>query len=469
MKRSPVVPILLLSLLAASGSWTACPAADGQASHGGADPFVITLQAGLQEVAANGHDVQITREGENIASADVRLARSGFLPSLNGSASHTTLEYQIASVVSAPALVPVVTPSGLTVQRIIATQVVPEVPINYYAYSATVQQTLFDFWRTVSRYRESKQVFDNSKLETNRVRNQSALEFAGAYFDLLETDKFVTVAQQELDQLNAHLKDAQNLYGSGAITKNDLLQAEVRVKDGAQKLLSTQNRRALAASAVNNLLVRPVEQPIRVVDIEYKPGPAPYALNDAWEEALKERPEMKIVEGSLKALHLEEVARRADYFPTFFVRGGVDYQQNQYLVHDANWSATVGVSVNFFAGGATDAAIARTKAQQYQVLKQRAKLVDGIKLEVQRYSLDLDNARERIQVARGAADQARENLRINKVRYDAGEGIATEVLDAVTLLTVTENNYIRAVYDYRRAEAGIYYAVGKDLREAYKQ
>ena len=43
------------------------------------------------------------------------------------------------------------------------------------------------------------------------------------------------------------------------------------------------------------------------------------------------------------------------------------------------------------------------------------------------------------------------------------------MLDAVTLLTTAENNYIRAIYDFRRAEAGMYYAVGKDLREVYRQ
>jgi outer membrane protein TolC len=127
------------------------------------------------------------------------------------------------------------------------------------------------------------------------------------------------------------------------------------------------------------------------------------------------------------------------------------------------------MSINLFSGGATQAQVARTRSQQDQVLKQRAKLLDDIRLEVKRYVLDLTNARERILVNQGAADQALENLRINRVRYDAGEGTATEVLDAVTLLTTAESNYIRAIYDFRRSEAGMYYAVGKDLREVYQQ
>ncbi|HXX54075.1 MAG TPA: TolC family protein, partial [Thermodesulfovibrionales bacterium] len=67
-----------------------------------------------------------------------------------------------------------------------------------------------------------------------------------------------------------------------------------------------------------------------------------------------------------------------------------------------------------------------------------------------------------------AVGQAEENLRINKVRYEEGVGTATEVLDAVTLLTTAETNQYRALYDFRRAEASIYYSMGKDLLEVYQ-
>ena len=481
MKLSPVFQALILCLsifLAAAfpaRSDAPAPASNGAPSPSseGSEPDLITLAQGLEEVTSLGHEVQITQEGENIATADVIAARSGFLPSLNASAAHTTLAYQIAGVTTAQAPIVSTGPPyplpGLVVGSTTEKVIVPEVPLNSWTYSATVQQTLFDFWRTLSRYRESKELLANSKLDTARVRNLSALQFTVAYFNLLEAERAVTVAQQEVERLDSHLKDARNLYESGVITKNDLLQAEVRLKDGTQRLLNAQNSRALQASRLNNLLVRPLDKPVRVSDIAFKPEAPPFPLDDAWERALKDRPEIRIADGTLKALHFEETARKADYYPTFFAQGGVSYSQNQFLEHDTNWSAIFGVSVNLFSGDLTKAQVAKTRSQEDQVLKQRSKLVDDVKLEVQQYILDMNNARERIDVMRGAADQAQENLRINKVRYDAGEGTATEVLDAVTLVTTAETNYIRAIYDFRRSEAGMYYAVGKDLREVYRQ
>ena len=243
----------------------------------------------------------------------------------------------------------------------------PRAPTKLWS-STWVQETLFDFWRTVSQYKASKELLSNSKLDTRRVKNLTALDFTTSYFDLLEAEKVVTVAQQEVARLEAHKRDAQNLYDAGSITKNDLLQAEVRLIDGTQRLLNANNARALAASKVNNLLVRPLSKPLQVVDIEFKPEPPPFTMDEAWDKALKDRPEMLIANGTIKALKFTETARKADYYPTIFVNGGINYSQNQFLFHQTNYSATLGMNVNLFEGGATQAAVAKIKYQEDQTL-----------------------------------------------------------------------------------------------------
>ena len=118
MKLFTILPILALSFICAVGPGRAAAGRDPEAVAlpiagrcGRPIPTSVTLALGLQEVATNGHEVQITREGENLASADVRIARSGFLPSVNASAGHTTLAYPVAGVTTAA--VPIVIPPGL--------------------------------------------------------------------------------------------------------------------------------------------------------------------------------------------------------------------------------------------------------------------------------------------------------------------------------------------------------------------
>ena len=155
---------------------------------------------------------------------------------------------------------------------------------------------------------------------------------------------------------------------------------------------------------------------------------------------------------------LEEQAKKAEFYPELFVRGGYDYTENRYQMYEGNWAMILGVGVNLFSGGSTKAEVARIEHQKSKLREEKEKLVDDIKLEVQRNLLDTQSARQKIAVVKDALQQAEENLRINKTRYQEGVGTATEVLDAVTLLTVAETNHYRALYDLGRAEAAAMYS-----------
>jgi outer membrane protein TolC len=301
------------------------------------------------------------------------------------------------------------------------------------------------------------------------VKNLVSLDFAVAYFDLLEAEKLVRVAEKEVESVQGHLRDARNLYENGVITKNDLLQAEVRLSDAQQKLLNVRNLRAINASRLNTILSRPLSAEVQVMDVQEVP--AGHVIPDrekAWETALELRPEMRIADETMRSLNFEEVSRKAEYYPRFFAGASYDYTENRYFLHQGNASLLLGMTLNLFSGGSTKAEVLKVEYQKTQLLEQRARLGDEIRLEVERNILDLKNAVERIKVTKDAAGQAEENLRINRVRYEEGVGTATEVLDAVTLLTVAETNYYRSLYDLRRAESAVFYSVGKDLSEVYK-
>ncbi|WP_333652240.1 TolC family protein [Dissulfurispira sp.] len=98
----------------------------------------------------------------------------------------------------------------------------------------------------------------------------------------------------------------------------------------------------------------------------------------------------------------------------------------------------MGANLNIFSGGSTKAEVSKVRYKRERLFEQRNKLVDDIKLEVEKNYLDMKNAVEKIQVTKDAVGQAGENLRINKIRHEEGIGTATDVLDAITLLTMAE-------------------------------
>jgi len=243
----------------------------------------------------------------------------------------------------------------------------------------------------------------------------------------------------------------------------------VRLSDARQRLLTAKNLRSLGISRLNNILARPPTAETEVMDIGESPSDAlDLTIEKAWESALSQRPEIQIVNETLRSLDLEEVSKRSDYFPRFFARGSYDFAENRYQLHEGNWSLILGMSLNLFRGGGTRAELLKLTHQKLQLLEQKAKIEDDMRLEVEKNILDLRNAKERLKVTEGATGQAEENLRINRVRYAEGVGTATEVLDAVTLLTVSETNYFKSVYDFKRSEASLFYSMGRYLAEVYK-
>jgi len=413
------------------------------------DATKVTLVEGLKTVTAESHVVKIARQDEALAEADSLIARARLLPSVNASGSYTSLANQPTAVFLG--------------------QAIPTADRYYKSYGINIQQILFDFRGNLSRYEASRMLLEAQRLSTASVRNAIALEFTIGFYDFLESQRLVEVAGKEVESVEAHLKNAQNLYGAGAITKNDLLQAQVRLSDVRQRLLSAKNIQSIRASRLNNLLLRPLYWQVHAIEQDREiSAPGSLDFDKAWQTALAGRPEIQIVDKTLQSLDLESVSKKSEFLPKFFARGSYDYMENAYSLHDDNWSLILGFDINLFEGGSSLADLKKTKYRKSRLVDQRAKLVDEIKIEVQRYILDLQDAYERILVTRDAASQAQENLRINKARYDEGVGTATEVLDAVTLLTTAEANYVRSVYDYRKAEAATHYAAGEDLLQVYK-
>jgi outer membrane protein len=410
---------------------------------------VLTLPDGLRLVTEENRLVKITLREEAVSEADTLLARSRMLPNINASLTQTFLTYQ-PEVIFGP-------------------QSVPMSEKNFLSYSLSIQQTLYDFKGDASRYESSKLILETKKIDTKRIRTLVSLDFTLIYFDILESEKMVIVAEKEVQRLESHLRDAKNLYDEGVITKNDLFQAEVRLSDVKQRLMAVRNLRAINASRLNSVLARPLKTDVQVMDVKETPSDGlNLDMEKAWELAESQRPEIQIVDTTLKSLDMEEAAKRSEYYPKFFLQGGYDFTENRYQVHEGNWSLTAGINLNLFSGGSTKAEVLKIKQQRLKLFGQRDKLIDEVKLEVEKYILDLKTAREKITVTKDAVGQAEENLRINRVRYSEGVGTATEVLDAVTLLTIAETNLYRSLYDFRRAEAGLVYSIGKDLSEVYK-
>jgi outer membrane protein len=72
----------------------------------------------------------------------------------------------------------------------------------------------------------------------------------------------------------------------------------------------------------------------------------------------------------------------------------------------------------------------------------------------------LKTAQARLQVGKAAVDQARESLRLIRLRYEEGLTILVDLLTAEDAKKEAELNYLTALFDTHLAHAGLELALG---------
>jgi outer membrane protein TolC len=111
----------------------------------------------------------------------------------------------------------------------------------------------------------------------------------------------------------------------------------------------------------------------------------------------------------------------------------------------------------------------KERARQKQLNEQKGKLNEDIKFEIQDSYYGLKNACEKVQVAKGALEQADENVRFYRVKYNAGGATTTDVLEAINLQTKAQANYCTDNYEMKRSYAKLMYSMGLDLSLIYEK
>lgn len=402
----------------------------------------ITIPQGIAMIVKDNRIIKIAHAQSNMSFEDSLMARSALLPQINLSVTQTFRKYQPASK------------SGE--QRLNTAQQ------QSLSYGFDVYQTLFDFGKSLSLFRSAQELVKANKLHEETVKRLTVLEFIVAYFNLLETEKMIAVAEREVESLVSYLHDVEHLYEAGSAVKNDLLPAQVNLADAKQKLIVARNNRVTAAARLNNLLTLPLHEKVIVQDIVMKPPVVP-SIEEAWQNAITQRPEIAFVTSEIKASSLVERAKAVENFPVLFADAGYSYDENKYSVHQNNPYVNLGAKALFYDGGAAKAGLLKERYNRQQLNEKREKLYDDIKLEIEDSHASLTDAVEKVIVASEAVVQAQENVRVYRVNYSEGVSTTTDVLNAISMETNAQTNYYQADYELKRNYAKLMYSMGIDL------
>jgi len=307
---------------------------------------------------------------------------------------------------------------------------------------------------------ESGAAAAEGQLET--VIQDIKLGVAEHYVAVLRAESAVEVAKSYVASLDTHTSDTKNRYELGAVPQNEYLAASVTLADARQRLLQAENGLDYARAAYNRLLGRPLSDPVALDPALNIDGLVPdnRGLDELILLAQRERRELAALDSQARALRRQSEAARAQSRPQLALTGGYMFLENEFLTEDRFWMAGISVQWNLFDGGQSRKHSAALDRKATAVSHSRADLETMIALQVRGAWNDRFEAKNRAVVAESAVEQANENLRVVRNRYQAGASTNVEVLDAEALREQSLSNRDSARFGLALAKLRLARAVG---------
>ena len=376
---------------------------------------LLTLDAALAEAASKNLDLAQARARLEQARTGVGRAWSAQLPQVTASGSYTRNEREAAF--------------GEPPNRIVFQ------PRDQLAGQLEVTQALIapPAWFGIRSARLGSRVADDT---VENARRELLLGVAQAYYEAVSVKEAIGVQERRLAIALAHEKDARIRFEAGTVPKVTLLRAEIDRAQAEQDLKRTQNGHRTAKVVLATLL----DRRDATFEIEVPPPPAlPEDLDVLEDQALRDRPDVRAAETSLRLAESNRQAVRMRYFPVLgaFGRyqianfGGVADDEDTFVFGlQASW--------NIFDGGLREADLRESSAviSEFESAKRGAE--NQAVEDVRRARLDLDSAVANRVKAQEQLSLARENQKLVEVNFRAGAGTYLEVSDANTELAAAE-------------------------------
>jgi outer membrane protein TolC len=307
--------------------------------------------------------------------------------------------------------------------------------------------------RNSSRVRAAQGQLTVDQLEVDRVARRVRADVITAYYDLQEADEQLKINIAAVKNSERSLRDAKLQEQAGLGTKFDVIRAEVQKATSEQDVVRTQSQQQNARKRLAQILnVSETVEYFASEDVAPR-GNWDITLENSIVLAYGNRPELKqsTVRRTIGEQQAIEAASGDQAQFSLFARYdlGKDFQRSVGFAD--NYSVGARVRWDFLDGGAASSRAAQARSSQSVADTQYITNRDQIRLQVEQSYNTLNADRQNIVTSTGGLKQAEESLNLARLRFAAGVGTQTDVINAETELTRARSNKSRAIIGYNRS------------------
>jgi outer membrane protein TolC len=342
----------------------------------------------------------------------------------------------------------------------------PDLPDNWRS-RLDVQWPVYTSGRLEALDRAAQAEQNAAGKDVATVRADIRLDAARAFWTLVTATESVTVVEDALKLVEAHLQDVRNMLAVGLVAPNDVLTAEANRSRQQVLLIEARNIRDVAEADLRR--ATGLGRAVRIDLAAALDGPRPDVptFDELLAEARKNRPERQALQLRVDGVGQQRAAAAAGSKPVVSVGGGVDYARPNPRIFpragawNESWDVGVNVAWQLWDGGRVKADVAQASASERAAQQRLAEFDTVLEFDVRQRQLDLTSAVAAIAAATAEVASAAEARRVVAERFKAGLASSTDVLDAQQALVGAQLGRTRTLATIKLAQARLDRVLGR--------
>jgi OMF family outer membrane factor len=407
----------------------------------------ITLNQAIELALRNNKDFQAARIALERSEANLISARAALFPSLttefelsrdNSAATEIQNAISIQNAKNSPV------PIDPILQGESSTNATGNVQLTYNIFSGGERSAQIE--------KAEKQV-RSSRLQVEVTSEQTRFSATDSYYALQGTDAQVAIAQASVEDASQSLRDARLLEQAGLGTRFDVLRAEGDLATANEALTRAISDQRTARRKLVQILGVGQKVELTAADPITEAGDWTIPLEASIVQAYKNRAELEqqllqidIYEQD-RFIALSSIQPKVDFLANYNYQNNFDDSVG--IVDGYSFAARV--RWTFFDGGRAFAEARKADRDMDSAQTEFAKQRDQIRFDVEESYYTLTSTKENITSTRTNVTRFEEALRLARLRFQAGVGTQTDVINAQRDLANARGRYLQAIIGYNQA------------------
>ncbi len=325
--------------------------------------------------------------------------------------------------------------------------------LNNYSATASLTENVFNGFQWKYAVQNMQFTEKSAEFSLESQKSNVALAVIMEYINLYKLQKAYDVVEENIKEINAHVDEVSDFVKHGLATQNDLLRTQLGLTNAQLAELDIKNQIQTLNFNLNTLLGLPENTAIGVdsnaILTNKTTQPLPYYLQNYTQN----RNDLKALDMQSKAAEAIINETKSSLYPHLVIGADYDYMRpNPRVVppldqFQPTWD--IGFKISYSITGLYDnknktdvsrARLAEAKAQYDD-------LSDNAKMDINKEFLQYKESLDKIGVAQKSLEQATENYKIVKSKYDNHIALLTDLLDADNFLLNAKINLISSKAD----------------------